>query len=223
MRPGRPRTLARLAAPALLAALLATSCARHHNVTAAAPPTTPSPGPTTPPPANDVCSGASPYALAGYHWAGAAATYEYGSSLPSAWRSSADASAATWNAAGSAMRIAHDPTTGPADAVRDGKSVVCYGTLPSGVLGTTYAWYNTSTHVVTEADIKLTTALPMTVGGSPSSVDVQSVLTHEFGHFVGLDHVSDVTQTMYPSIPNDSRIYRTLCDGDILGIRTLYP
>ena len=193
-------------------------------MTAAGPPTVaPSPGPTTPPPAGDVCSGAAPYTLAGYHWAGAAATYAYGSSLPSAWRGSADAAAATWNAAGSKLKIARDPVAGGADAVKDGKSVVCFGTLPSGILGTTYTWYNTSTHVVSEADIKLTSAIPMTLGGSASSVDVQSVLTHEFGHFVGLDHVTDITQTMYPSIPNNSTIYRTLCDGDELGIRTVYP
>ncbi len=52
---------------------------------------------------------------------------------------------------------------------------------------------------------------------------MQSVLTHEFGHFCGLDHVNDVTHTMYPSIANGSEIYRTLCDGDILGVRTIYP
>lgn len=221
MRAGR--LASHVACGALFAAVLALpACDKHHNVTAAAPPTTPTPSPA-PPIAGDVCSGASPYTLAGYHWAGAAATYLYGSNLPAAWRGTVDAAVATWNAAGSKLRISRDPATGGTSATRDGKSIVCMGSLPSGVLGTTYTWYSTTTHVVSEADVVLTTDLPMTIGGSPTSVDVQSVLTHEFGHFCGLDHVSDVTQTMYPSIPNDSQIYRTLCDGDLLGVRTIYP
>ena len=216
------RLLSHVACGALLAAVLALpACDKHHNVTAAAPPG-PSP-PPQPPIAGDACSGASPYTLAGYHWAGAAASYAYGSNLPTAWRSSVDAAVATWNAAGSRLRITRDPSTGGSSAARDGKSIVCMGSLPSGVLGTTYTWYSTSTHVVSEADVVLTTDLPMTLGGGPTSVDVQSVLTHEFGHFCGLDHVSDVTHTMYPSIPNNSQIYRTLCDGDLLGVRTIYP
>lgn len=217
------RFAVRLTLGTLAAAVLAvTACSRHHDVTAASPPGTPAPSPG-PPITGDVCSGASPYTLAGYHWAGAAATYAYGSNLPPAWKGSVDAAVATWNAAGSRLRITRNPVAGGSTAARDGKSIVCMGTLPSGVLGTTYTWYNTSTHVASEADVVLTDALPMTVGGSATSVDVQSVLTHEFGHFCGLDHVTDVTQTMYPSIPNGSEIYRTLCDGDVLGVRTIYP
>jgi hypothetical protein len=204
-----------------LGALALAACDRHHDVTAARPPASPPPAPSPVP--GDVCSGASPYTLAGYHWSAAAATYAYGSSLPGGWRASVDAAVATWNAAGSRLRIARDPVNGGATSARDGKSVVCVDALPSGVLGTTYTWYDTRTHTVTEADVVLTNAFPMTVGGSATSVDVQSVLTHEFGHFAGLDHVNDVTHTMYPSIPNGSQIYRTLCDGDLLGVRTLYP
>ena len=201
-------------------ALTLAACSKHHNAVTA--PTTPG-APPQPPIAGDVCSGASPYTLAGYHWPGAAATYAYGANLPSGWRASVDAAAATWNGAGSKLHITRDPVTGGSASVRDGKSIVCMGSLPSGVLATTYTWYNTSTHVCSEADIVLTTAASMTVGGTPSSVDVQSVLAHEFGHFCGLDHVSDVTHTMYPSIPDNSEIYRTLCDGDLLGVRTIYP
>lgn len=211
---------------ALLAAAVAlAACDKHHNVTAASPPGSPapSPPPSGPPISGDVCSGASPYALAGYHWSNAAASYAYGANLPSAWRGAVDAAVATWNGAGSRLHIARDPVTGGSTSARDGRSIVCMGALPSGVLGTTYTWYDTRTHVVSEADVVLTTGLSMTVGGGPSSVDVQSVLTHEFGHFCGLDHVNDVTHTMYPSIPNGSQIYRTLCDGDVLGVRTIYP
>ena len=97
---------------ALAAALALAACDKHHNVTAASPPGTPSPPPSGPPVSGDVCSGASPYTLAGYHWAGAAAAYEYGANLPSGWRSSVDAAAGTWNGAGSRLRISHDPATG---------------------------------------------------------------------------------------------------------------
>ena len=60
-------------------------------------------------------------------------------------------------------------------------------------------------------------------GAGPSTYDVYSVLTHEFGHFAGLDHVTDRTHTMYPSTPPDCIIYRTLCNGDAEGLHALYP
>jgi predicted Zn-dependent protease len=221
-----PAKLGTAARPALallvLASLLAGSCS-HKQRSVTAPPITPAPAPGGTPPANDVCSGASPYTLTGHRWPTSSPSFVDAASLPSAWRAAVDAAAATWNAAGSTLRITRQATLVTADVGLDGKSVVLYGALPQGVLGTTYSWYNTTTHRLTEADIVLSASALMTVGGSRNSVDVQSVITHEFGHFVGLDHVSDPTHTMYPSISDNSTIARTLCDGDVAGVRNLYP
>jgi hypothetical protein len=211
----------RAPARALLAALLVTvalgACSKKKNTV-----TAPEPGGGGPV-VGDVCSGASPFQLAGYRWAVPSPSFAYSTSLPSTWRPSVDAGAATWNGAGSSLRIVKQTTIVGADVAKDNRNVVCFGSLPSGVLGTTYTWYSTGTGLISEADIKLSSTASMSVGGSRTSVDVQSVITHEFGHFAGLDHVTDVTHTMYSAIPANSTIYRTLCDGDVAGVRNLYP
>ena len=43
-------------------------------------------------------------------------------------------------------------------------------------------------------------------------------MTHEFGHLVGLDHVDDPTQLMYPST---SPAVSTFGGGDLAGLAAL--
>ena len=55
-----------------------------------------------------------------------------------------------------------------------------------------------------------------------SSVDLQSVVTHEYGHYFGLDHTSVADATMIPFIIGDTR-QRTLELDDTAGNSTIYP
>ena len=55
-----------------------------------------------------------------------------------------------------------------------------------------------------------------------SSVDLQSVVTHEYGHYFGLDHTSIANATMIPFIIGDTR-QRTLELDDRAGNSTIYP
>jgi hypothetical protein len=57
--------------------------------------------------------------------------------------------------------------------------------------------------------------------------DLVGILTHEWGHALGLDHVEDLERdaelTMCPVCGQNLRHYVTLGLGDILGARSLYP
>lgn len=55
-----------------------------------------------------------------------------------------------------------------------------------------------------------------------SSVDLQAVITHEFGHAFGLDHTSVAGCTMVPFISNDTT-QRTLELDDMAGLSDVYP
>jgi len=55
-----------------------------------------------------------------------------------------------------------------------------------------------------------------------SSVDLEAVATHEFGHAWGLDHTSVLGATMIPFIQNDTS-QRTLELDDTAGNSTIYP
>ncbi|HEU4723713.1 MAG TPA: matrixin family metalloprotease [Candidatus Eisenbacteria bacterium] len=55
-----------------------------------------------------------------------------------------------------------------------------------------------------------------------TSVDLQAVLTHEYGHYFGLDHTSVAGSTMIPFISNDIS-QRTLELDDRAGLSDVYP
>src|SRR5437764_1964256 len=59
---------------------------------------------------------------------------------------------------------------------------------------------------------------PAAAGGSTQ--DLQTVATHEIGHFFGLDHSGVVRAVMFPFAPDQQP---TLSYDDVAGISTVYP
>jgi hypothetical protein len=59
---------------------------------------------------------------------------------------------------------------------------------------------------------------PTVAGGNTQ--DLQTVATHEIGHFFGLDHTGVVRAVMFPFAPD---LQTTLSYDDVAGISTVYP
>ena len=110
---------------------------------------------------------------------------------------------------------------------RDGTSVVGFGDLSSSNLG--FACWWTSDGVLVEGDIKLNKVdFAWTISPAASckgKYAVEAVLTHEFGHVFGLDHVSEDLHgelTMSPLIASCQLSETTLGAGDVGGLAAKY-
>jgi hypothetical protein len=99
--------------------------------------------------------------------------------------------------------------------------------LGPGALAVTSYWFPDGDYIV-----EFDTALKRTItGGSHWSVqtptpstayDLHSVILHEAGHTLSLDHVDDPSQVMYPYI-SAGEMRRELGQGDIDGVTFIYP
>ena len=125
-------------------------------------------------------------------------------------------------------------SSGPAG---DGVSLITIAQTPDNVLlfdkGATDASARTRVFVdrrgfITEGDIVLNPFQSFSTDGTPGSYDLQSVLTHELGHLLGLDHSPVFGSTMFEGIGKNgafnlqNRFARTLSTEDIAAIRSLY-
>lgn len=72
---------------------------------------------------------------------------------------------------------------------------------------------------IIKADIAFNPAVTFDTGGG-SGQDIQTVATHEIGHFFGLDHSAIARAVMYPFAP---AVLTTLSYDDVAGISSSYP
>lgn len=84
--------------------------------------------------------------------------------------------------------------------------------------------FNADTGQILDADIELNTSSGLITTGTPtaSTFDLQSVLTHESGHFFGLAHSGHTEATMYSKYLPASTSMRVLAADDTAGICAIY-
>lgn len=92
----------------------------------------------------------------------------------------------------------------------------------ANVLAKTRVWYRRDTGEISEADMVINEYYPWDTNGARDAFDLQSVVLHEFGHFLRLEHDSDPEAVMYASIA-PGEVGRILHPNDVAGIRYIYP
>lgn len=94
----------------------------------------------------------------------------------------------------------------------------------TNALALTTVTFNVETGEIRDADIELNaTDVTFSVSDSDVTFDLQSILTHEAGHFLGLAHSPDKDSTMRADYPPKSTTLRDLAPDDVAGICALYP
>lgn len=94
-------------------------------------------------------------------------------------------------------------------------------TASADTLALTHITYNVDTGELYDADIEVNTAQnKFSIDGTGTNPDLQAVLTHESGHFLGLAHSPNTGATMYAKYVGTSM--RSLGADDVDGICSIY-
>ncbi len=93
-----------------------------------------------------------------------------------------------------------------------------------GALALTSVTFNIDTGEIVDVDMEINAVSnAITVGDVGVHFDLESIVTHEGGHFLGLGHSPVAEATMYVTDLEGSTSLRTLAADDIDGICTVYP
>jgi hypothetical protein len=88
----------------------------------------------------------------------------------------------------------------------------------SGIVAITPIHYMLADGRITDADILFNgNQFTFSTDQTPGTFDVQDILTHEVGHFIGLDHSPVVSGTMWPYVSQTQWLHRSLSQDDEAG------
>ena len=167
------------------------------------------------------------YVSNGFSWTSNSANWAYnGAGAPAGVSGSAaaavSASASAWGATGTNFHFtgggATANDTGACGGGKDGFNTVGWVQQSGNILAVTCSWFSGSS--ATEFDMQISPGWGWTTGASPN-VDLQSVVTHEFGHALGLGHSAQSSAVMYYAYTTGT-LKRTLTADDVEGETAVY-
>lgn len=135
-----------------------------------------------------------------------------------------------------------DPQGSPSITVSDGGDTHCTPGYVSGgpnlnvvtvrphglqspeQLALTTVSFRTSDGTILRADLEVAGSFPLAAGDpTPDQYDLQSILQHETGHFLGLAHSDASGATMSPRYSPGDTFMRTLAQDDVCGVCAAAP
>jgi hypothetical protein len=93
-----------------------------------------------------------------------------------------------------------------------------------GTLAKTTVTFDGTSGEILDADIEINSAYNnLSVGDAKVEYDLQSIVTHEIGHMIGLAHSSDFSATMFAAYDPGTTELRTLAGDDVKAVCAAYP
>jgi hypothetical protein len=97
-------------------------------------------------------------------------------------------------------------------------------TIPGSALALTTVSYDANTGQIFDADVEVNGTGGNITNSRPSDgADLPSIVTHEIGHFLGLDHSPKPSATMFITYKAGTGNLRVLDPDDVAGICAIYP
>ena len=95
----------------------------------------------------------------------------------------------------------------------------------ANTLGLTTVTYDPDTGEIYDADMEINSTVPLALGDPvpANGYDLESIVTHESGHFLGMAHSGDGYATMFAIYARGTTTMRTLHDDDRAGLCSIYP
>lgn len=128
-----------------------------------------------------------------------------------------------WNGAGANFLLNYGGTSSVTTSSQDGENSITFGST-GGSLATNYYWYYTSSSTIIESDIVFNSdGFTFSTDGSAGTYDIQTVVTHEYGHTLNLRDLygTDSDKMMYGFV-SIATLKRSLSASDISGIQYIY-
>lgn len=113
----------------------------------------------------------------------------------------------------------------------DGQNIIAWGRTSGSALAVTYTWYYTNTGLAVDTDTIFNLKFPWYWNSAnnsctdSNSYDAQNILTHELGHWLGLNDTytnAYLENTMYGYGAKGEVKKDTLTNGDIQGAQAIY-
>ena len=168
------------------------------------------------------------YSYGGGRWAGNKTVYRVNPNAIGVTDELAaiQAAADTWNSANASFEFVYGGTTSKTDISMDGENSIIWANYDIGAIATTTTWWiETDKKTIVESDIVFNDyAYDWGTDGSPSKMDVQTIATHELGHWLQLlDLYGDIdSKKIMCGYASVGETKRSLNIDDLTGITEIY-
>lgn len=95
--------------------------------------------------------------------------------------------------------------------------------FPAGTFALTTIFRSGGSLVDADIAFNPTPPQPFSLDGRAATADIESIVLHEIGHFMGLDHCAILSSAMYPFMNIGNTFKRSLTTDDQIGMSIRYP